>query len=33
MRCGICCELCCDVECGCGIVGDVEFCEMWTVAV
>ena len=33
MRCGICCGLCRDVECGCGIVGDVEFCEMWTVAV
>ena len=32
MRCGICCGLCRDVECGCGIV-DVEFCEMWTVAV
>ena len=23
------CEMCCDVECGCG----VEWCEMWTVAV
>ena len=26
------CELCCDVECGCGVeVVDVEWCEMWTV--
>ena len=25
------CEICCDVECGCGV--DVEWCEMWTVAV